>query len=68
MVAPVALFHVDREFVMTYVWENVVDQYVAGEYHRARKSYGLFETIEGMTDEEYASACVCDDEGCHCHN
>lgn len=58
---------VDRELVMAYVWENVVDHFVEGNYRKAQVSYNFYEILERMTDEEYTSSCVCTDQECPCH-
>lgn len=68
MEASVALAEdVGRDLIMTYVWENVMDYFIEGNRQKARISYQLFEILEGMTDEEYASSFVCADSECSCH-
>lgn len=56
-----------REIVMAYVWQEAVEYFVRGEYDKARSSFGIFECIESMTDEEYEAACICDKKDCPCH-
>lgn len=57
----------DRELVMTHVWKRAVACFNEGDYAQAQVAYDFFETLEGMTDEEYSLACVCDKENCPCH-
>lgn len=56
-----------RETVMTYAWQEAVEYFARGEYDKARSSFGVFECLGSMSNEEYESACTCDKGDCPCH-
>lgn len=57
-----------RETVMSYLWEQGIENFASQDFDRAESFFRYHRCLEEMTDDEYLETCYCDAIECPCHH